>query len=593
MSALPLPSPLDEIRQQSLDLLLEGLDSSALHWLSGYTAGLARAAAPQTGRTAVASAVQLSIVYGSQTGNSRRVAEALAREAEAAGIPHRLLGTDAYPTRELAAERLLVVVVSTQGEGDPPDPARDWLEFVHGRRAPKLPQLRYAVLALGDSSYPQFCVIGRSLDARLAELGARRLAPLAEADIDIDTVATPWRADALKHATQALAEVTPAATVTTLRPLTAVARYSREQPFDAPVLQNQRLTAAGSDKDVRHVELSLAGSGLAFQPGDSLGVAVETPAPLVDAVLQLSQLDGDSDVAIGDEQLALREWLLRRRELTRLSRPLLTAHAERSGSSELQQLLQQSDTARLADFFATHQLIDLLRRWPAPWSAEDLVRHLRPMTPRLYSIASSPLAFEDEVHLCVDVVGHEDTDPLRLGTASWQLAQLDESGHARVYIEANNHFRLPADSSRDLVMIGPGTGVAPFRAFLQQRVAEGATGRHWLFFGARRMRSDFLYQTEWQAALKAGQLQRLDLAFSRDGAERVHVQQRLREQGAELHRWLQDGAYLYVCGAIAMGRDVHSTLLQIGVVHGGLSVEAAEAWLTQLQREGRYARDVY
>jgi sulfite reductase (NADPH) flavoprotein alpha-component len=617
---LPLPVPLNEESSAQLERLVQGLEPSGLWWLSGYAAGLAQgrggSVAPRAANVApvpaavaapaAQDAARLTVVYGSQTGNARRVAEQLVRDAEATGLAVRLLRADAYPLRELAQERLLSLVVSTQGDGDPSDDARGLVEFLASRRAPRLPELRYAVLGLGDSSYPQFCAVGRRLDARLAELGATRLAAAGEADLDIDTVATPWRTQALAAVREWLKVEVGPAKVTPLRAATspaAPAPHARERPFAAELLAQQRITARGSRKDVRHLELSLAGSGLRYAPGDALGVWPRNPAVLVDAVLDSLQLDGEAPATHEGDTLPLREWLSARRELTRLSRPWLTAHAERARSDELSSLLAAKNPADATALFASHQPIDVLRRWPGAWDATSLVAALRPLAPRLYSIASSQAAVGDEAHLTVDVLGYEAFGAAHAGAASTFLAGLDEGATAPVYVEPNERFRLPADDARDVIMIGPGTGVAPFRGFLQERVAAGARGRHWLFFGNPHFRSDFLYQIEWQAALRSGALQRLDLAFSRDGLavvdpltgtpRRTYVQQRLREHGRELHAWLDGGAHLYVCGATAMGKDVHAALRDVIATERRLDAEAAEEWLSELQRQGRYARDVY
>ncbi len=607
------PSPLPEERKALLARVVEGLDDASLWWLSGYAAGLAQGHhAPQLALlqgnaqpAGIAQASQrLTIVYGSQTGNARRVAEKLAAEAEAAGLNVRLLRADAYPQRELASERLLYVVISTQGEGDPPDDAIGLVEFIAGKRAPKLPELKYAVLGLGDSSYADFCGIGRKLDARLAELGASRLFAAGEADLDIDTVASPWREQALGQARELFKTTSPpSATITPLRPH-ALPAYSHDKPFAAELLLNQRISGrdfkgvgflkyGGAGKDVRHLELSLEGSGLAYEPGDALGVWHRNPAPLVDAVLQVLALDGDAPVTEKDESLPLREWLTSKRELTRLSRPFLAHHAAQSRSEALNDLLAPGRNTELAALLGDHQLIDVLRRWPAHWEAQELVTALRPLTPRLYSIASSRKRVGEEVHLTVDVLDYEAFGEKHVGAASGFLSTLTEGGTAPVYVEANERFRVPADASRDLIMVGPGTGVAPFRGFVQERAETGARGRNWLLFGAQHFNSDFLYQTEWQDALRKGELHKLDLAFSRDQATKIYVQQRLRERGREVYDWLEGGAHFYVCGAIAMGKDVHAALLQIVSEQAGVDAEGAADYLTRLQAEGRYSRDVY
>ena len=605
-AALDLPTPLSPERSALLAQLAAGADASGLLWASGYLAGLARSLdAPVIAPAPATAVAPATIIYGSQTGNARRAAEALHAKLDAAGLPARLLRADAYSTRELANERLLYLVISTQGEGDPPDDAIGFSEFLLGRRAPKLPQLHFAVLGLGDTSYADFCGIARKLDARLVELGATRVQTLGEADLDIDIVAAPWREQALAHARELLkpAPATHLATVTPLRPH-ALPAWSQDKPFVAEVLANQRITGrefrnigfrkyGAVDKDVRHLELSLQGSGLAYEPGDALGIRHRNPDPLVDAVLAATKLDGDALVARDGESLALAEWLRDKRELSRIGRPLLASVAERGAHAELARLLEAQDKSGLAAVFDTHQLIDVLRRWPAGWDADALVAALRPQAQRLYSIASSRKRVGEEAHLTVDALRYQAHGFEHVGAASGFLASLEEGGSLPVYIEPNERFRVPADAARDILMIGPGTGVAPFRGFVQERAETGAAGRNWLLFGAQHFNTGFLYQAEWQDALAKGELHRLDLAFSRDQADRIYVQQRLREAGRDVYDWLQGGAHLYVCGAIAMGKDVHAALLDIVAAHNGGDTEAASDYLSSLQREGRYARDVY
>jgi sulfite reductase (NADPH) flavoprotein alpha-component len=601
--------PLTATQLALVDDLAAELDGEGLVWLSGYAAGIARGrvqpamqprarALDAQAQPAAPATAPLTIVYGSQTGNARRVAEQLAASAEGAGLPVRLLRADAYPLRELKSERHLYIVISTQGDGDPPDDARDLFGHLTGRKAPRLEQLHYAVLGLGDSSYPKFCAVGEVLDARLAELGATRLLPRGDADLDIETVSAPWSEQALARAKETLK---PSAKVTPLRPETPTATAatpSRAQPFHAELLTNQRITAPGSAKDVRHIELALEGSALAYEPGDALGIWPRNPEPLVDAVLAISALDGDAAVTHAGDTLPLRQWLLEKRELTRLSRPFVAAHAARARDDELQRVLAPENASQLQRLLADRQVVDLLQGHRAAWTGEELVAALRPLAPRLYSIASSRKEVGDEAHLTVAHVEYDAGGETRWGAASHFLAGRSEGEHVPVYVEANERFRLPADASRDVVMIGPGTGVAPFRAFMQERRATrpmtaDSSGRNWLFFGNPHFRSDFLYQLEWQRALKQGTLARIDLAFSRDGTHKRYVQHRIAEHARELYDWLQQGAYLYVCGGIAMGKDVHAALLDAVAAHNGGDREAAGDYLDGLARQGRYARDVY
>lgn len=603
------PSPLPEDRKALLTRLVDGLDGNSLWWLSGFAAGLAQGTSPTAltvipgGQAGQPTQTRLTVIYGSQTGNARRAAEQLAAEAEAAGLPVRVLRADAYATRELANERLLYIVISTQGEGDPPDDAIGLVEFIAGKRAPKLPELKYAVLGLGDSSYVEFCGIARKLDSRLAELGATRLQPVGEADLDIDLVATPWQAQALINARSVIGE-TVVATPSNVTPLRHAGAWTALHPFSAELLSRQVISGrdfkgpayakyGAAAKSVHHLELSLEGSGLHYEPGDALGIVHRNPAELVEAVLDVTGLDGALQIEHDGHNRPLAQWLGDHRELTRISRPLLTSVAERSAHPELARLLDPAHKTELAAVFEDHQLVDVLRRWPTEWNAEALLATLRPAAQRLYSIASSRKRVGEEVHLTVDELRYHAHGSEHVGAASGFLTALEEGAQLPVYIEANERFRVPADNSRDIIMIGPGTGVAPFRGFVQERAEIGATGRNWLFFGARHFNTDFLYQTEWQDALRRKELDRLDLAFSRDQADKVYVQQRLRTRGRDLYDWLQNGAHLYVCGAIAMGKDVHAALLDVLREHGGLDEDDARDYLTRLHTEGRYGRDVY
>jgi sulfite reductase (NADPH) flavoprotein alpha-component len=456
-----------------------------------------------------------------------------------------------------------------------------------------LSSLEYSVLALGDTSYPRYCEIGRRIDERLAELGATRLHKRSDCDIDFEAPAAAWTAQAVEVLQRVRPEAAPER-VALLRPVATLPAWSRERPFAAELLANQRITVGEGVRDVRHIELSLAGSGLHYEPGDALGVVAENPPETVAAVLAAARLDGTQPIERSGRRVELDEWLRSGLEITRVTRSLVAAVAGRSGSAELDALLKPGAEAALREFMLRRQLPDLLEAYPAEWDAVALSAALRPLVPRLYSIASSAKEVGDEVHLTVARLDSGDDGSGRPGAASHFLATRGDAAAVSVYVEPNSRFRLPADGSRDVIMIGPGTGVAPFRGFLQERAATGATGRSWLFFGARRFARDFLYQLEWQRALKRGQLTRLDLAFSRDGAERIYVQQRLAEAGRELYNWIESGASIYVCGeATRMAPDVHAALASIIASHGGVSAVASRERLDRLGADGRYLRDVY
>ncbi|MGE0582906.1 MAG: assimilatory sulfite reductase (NADPH) flavoprotein subunit [Steroidobacteraceae bacterium] len=610
MSAVPalplLPAdaqPLPASRLHLLTELTQGLDAGALLYVSGYAAGLA--AAQRQGYTPAhapermqdAQGVRATVLYASHTGNGRRIAERLVATLETRGLAARAIAAGEYPSRDLAQERLLYLVASTHGDGDPPDGARPFFDFLLGRKAPRLEQLHYAVLALGDSSYPQFCEAGRVLDERLTALGATAITARIDCDLDYEARASDWSEAAIRFALETLKPVGDAPRLAIVSPLRAAthaaapATATRDAPVVVEVLARQRITGRSSDHPVMHLEIAAPADLLAYEPGDAMGVWPRNPDFLAARIAEVLKLDLAATVSHAGAERSLGDWLTQHREITRLSRPLLEAHAARSGAPALQSLVNGDQQARAA-VLRDWQVLDLFEAYAAEWSAEDLVGALRPLAPRLYSIASSRREVGDELHLTVAAVDYEREGARRVGAASFFLGS--DAPTLRAYVEPNTHFRLPADHDRDLILIGAGTGVAPYRGFLQQRAADGARGRHWLLFGARRFSSDFLYQAEWLAARKRGLLHRLDLAASRDQAEKVYVQHRLREQGAELWRWIEGGASVYVCGdAARMAPDVHAALLDVAQVHGGQTDDAAQAYLSELVAARRYLRDVY
>jgi sulfite reductase (NADPH) flavoprotein alpha-component len=593
LAADRLAPPLSDERRERLESAVAGLSGEQLTWASGYLAGIA-AAGRQDRQAATVSTVagseaqrRLTILYGSQTGNGRRIAEAMQAEAATRGLASRVVSMADYRPAELHREKLLAVVVSTHGEGDPPDDSEALHEFLAGPRAPRLESLHFSVLALGDSSYADFCRTGRDFDERLAALGATRFGERVDCDVDYDEPATRWRDAVFDSARERLGEqaAVPRLHAVPSGPAAAVAAG----PIRAEVLANQRITGRGSDKRVHHVEFAV--QGLAYEPGDALAVVTRNPPAVVDAILELTGLDGDG--LLGDGRV-LAEALAADLEITKASAGFLERYAAASRSGALAELLEQGNRTDLAAYLADRQVIDVLHDYPAALPADEWVACLRGLKPRLYSIASSPLANPDEVHLAVAAVEYEAFGRPHWGSASTALAELEVGDSLAVRVEPNPRFRLPADPSAPVIMIGPGTGVAPFRAFLEHREAIGAEGRNWLFFGDRHFTSDFLYQVEWARWRKSGVLARMDVAFSRDQAEKIYVQHRLREQARELYAWLEDGAHVYVCGdAARMAPDVHAALAAAIAEAAGTTLERGEEYLKALRRAGRYQRDVY
>jgi sulfite reductase (NADPH) flavoprotein alpha-component len=508
----------------------------------------------------------------------------------------RMIKAGDYQPREIAKEKLLYVVISTHGDGDPPDEARGLYEFLGTKRAPQLPELQYSVLALGDTSYPKFCEAGRVIDERLAKLGAKRLLPRVDCDVDFEKLAQTWADDALARVREYKDKHAPAGGVATgvapaAAPAAAVPELTRANPATAEVLANQRIVGRGALREVRHVELSFPGLGNLYKAGDALGIVHRNPEPAIDAVLKATKLDAAATVTHDGKTHSLLEWLRDERELTRIARPLLVQVAKHA-NVDISELLGNAQA--MAKLTATCQVSDILGTYPADWTAEALVNVLRPVTGRVYSIASSPAAVGDEAHLTVAVVGSDTDRKLLAGAASHFVVNTPADSNVQVWIEKNERFRVPADGARDVIMVGPGTGIAPFRGFVQEREAAGASGRNWVFFGGRSLYHDFLYQLEWQQALKRKSVHRVDVAFSRDQAEKIYVQHRIRQAGKELFAWLSNGAYFYVCGdASAMAPDVNAALLDVVREHGNLDADDAQAWVADLTADGRYLRDVY
>lgn len=617
--------PIPEERRDQLQQLATELNREQLMWLSGYFAGAA-AAAPSSipafqgnmlggaqarvqiatatagapaPAAAAAAAPSLTIISASHTGNGRKISEKLMAAVQAAGVQARVVKAGDYQPREIAKEKLLYVVISTHGDGDPPDEARGLYEFLGTKRAPQLPDLQYGVLALGDTSYPKFCEAGRVVDERLAKLGAKRLLPRVDCDVDFEKLATTWADDALARVREFAEKARPAGFTPNVQPAAApasapaVVELTRAQPATAEILANQRIVGRGALRDVRHVEVAFPGLGNLYRPGDALGIVHRNPDAAIEAVLAATRLDASATVTHDNKTHTLLEWLRDERELTRIARPLLVAVQERS-KADLSDLLDTRNSQGLAKLTATSQVADVLARYPAEWTADALVAALRPVTGRVYSIASSPAAVGDEAHLTVAVVGSDTDRRLLAGAASHFVTNTPVDSNVQVWIERNERFRVPDDGARDIIMVGPGTGVAPFRGFVQEREATGATGRNWLFFGGRSLYQDFLYQLEWQQALKRKSLHRVDVAFSRDQREKIYVQHRIRQAGKDLFAWLSNGASFYVCGdASAMAPDVHAALLDVVREHGNMDADDAQAWVADLTADGRYLRDVY
>lgn len=578
-------------------------------WLNGFIAGMFAPAAPPPPAPAK---LEIAVLYGSQSGNAEGLGKKLVKELKSKGHLATLSSLEGYPSVELASKKNAVLIVSTYGEGDPPDNVQPFYEQLCLQQLPYLGNLSYAVFALGDSHYEHFCQFGKDLDAKLKSLGAIRICPRVDSDVDLDQPFAAFKSSLLQELDSLAAgakepSAIPAASLNgnssnghgsshTAAP-TATTVHTRDNPYLSPLIDKRPLTREVSSKQTLHLAFSLAESSLRYESGDALGVVAQNNPQLVDDILRLLSFSGEETVEVAKMGLLpLREALLHHLTITKLSRKLITAYSTKGRCVPLQRLLTPEQTTHLEDYTYGREFIDLLLEYPGViHEPSEVVALLPRLTPRLYSISSSPTAHSGEVHTTVAVVRYRTCDRERGGVCSTLLGdRLPVGERVPVYIQPNRKFRLPQDSAAPIIMIGPGTGIAPFRSFLHERQALGHSGKNWLFFGERSAATDFLYREELESMIADGHLTRLDTAFSRDQAHKIYVQDKMLEQAAPLWSWLQEGASVYVCGdASRMAKDVQNALHKIVEQQGNMSAEAASDFVQTLKDQHRYHRDVY
>jgi len=561
-------------------------------WLSGFFAGMHSQMLQSACAAVQADMPSIHILYGSQTGNAEAVAHDAAAAAKTHGLKPMVKGMDEIELAALSGMEHLLIITSTYGEGEMPDNAQMLWEAVSADSAPTLPKLKYSVLALGDTGYDLFCQAGINWDNRLAELGATRFYPRVDCDVDFETPAQAWIAAVVPQVSGTAADVY----LDTEAQVSDKPPFNRKNPFPAKMLVNRLLTAPSSSKETRHYEISIAGSGLTYEAGDALCIIPTNCPELVDDIIKAIGCKGDEEVPVNGEPMALREAFRSQFEIKLPGKELLQEIANRSGDQALNGLLLTGDKNKLSDYLWGRDVLDLLLQFPQiEFSAAEFLALLKPLQHRAYSISSSSKQYPETVHLTVASVRYESHGRRHKGVCSTFLADLvDENTEVRCFFTPNKVFRVPEDNSLPMVMVGPGTGIAPFRAFLQERKACNASGMNWLFFGDRNAATDFIYREELEAMQAEGLLNRLDLAFSRDQAEKVYVQDRIREHGAELFAWLEQGGYFFVCGdAYRMAKDVDQALHDVIAEHGKLSEQQAVDYVNRLKKDKRYVRDVY
>ena len=558
-------------------------------WLGGFLSemlsGAAGAASEQDGP-----ALPVTILVGSQTGNAEGCAKKMAKELNGGRFETEVVDMGQYDSGRLAGEKNLLIITSTYGDGEPPDNAADLYEFIHSDKAPEMKGVRYSVLSLGDTEYPDFCKCGIDFDNRLEALGAERFYERVDCDVDYDEPFAAWRKGIVESLGGAQLATTPAAVEEEVVP------YGKKNPFPSPILRNYNLNGAGAEKETHHVELSLEGSGMEYVVGDALGVCPVNPEEQVDEILNSLPFNTNEEVPLpGGGEASLREALTTSYDIRSLTPKLLQAWQERSGSPFLRSVVETQDRKVMNEFCWGRELIDLVTEYPADFSdGEEFLTVLKKLQPRLYSISSSPNAHPGEVHLTIAIVRYHSHERERGGVCSTFLADRSEGLQPGSFVHHNKAFRLVEDDNAPIIMVGPGTGVAPFRAFLEERRVRGATGKNWLLFGNPYRKTDFLYEEEFIQMQKEGVLSRLDLAFSRDQEQKIYVQHRMEEEGALMWEWLEGGACFYVCGdASRMAKDVDASLHRVVEKHGGKSEDEARDYVKAMKKERRYQRDVY
>jgi len=570
-------------------------------WVSGYLAGFSARNGEQVSQqveNATSSAQSaLTILYGSRTGNGERLAKKAKILAEAQGLNVVLKNMETYRTRDLQAEKNLLVIVSTHGEGVPPFSAQELHGFIYGKRAPKLDGVNFAVLALGDSSYFQFCKTGRDFDEQLEKLGAKRLVPVLTCDLDFEQPADEWIKSTLISFGAKLSNGSQGSASTNLSKPTQIntesPKYTKKNPYKAPVYEKITLHGKPSERQTLHLELATEDQGLTYEPGDSAGVIPLNPPELINEVLKVTGLNGEEVLEINGVQTTLYDSLRRNFELSKITTDVANRYLAFAPNAKLKKLVDNS--AKFKEYLYGRDIVDLFQDFPAKVTSAELSKLLRPIQPRSYSISSSPLACPGELHLTVSVVNYEQSGRAKRGACSSYLSEVAiENEHVPIFIESNPNFRLPKNEETPIVMIGAGTGIAPYRAFVQHRELSEKRGKSWLFFGNRNFETEFLYQAEWQNFLKSGALTKMNVAFSRDGSKKEYVQDRLIENSRELFRWLQEGAHFYICGDMnKMAGDVQKALVKIIEQEGDLNNESAQEYVTNMQKEKRLQLDVY
>lgn len=590
-SSLPIPAQLIE----QLSSLTRQQKACLAGYLWAESQGDGASFAEIISGLAVAPKRKITVISASATGNAAGIAKKLTERLQRESLNVNLTNAGNYKARQLPKEDIVVIATSTQGDGEPPEEGVLLHSYLFGKKAPKLEGVSFAVIGLGDSSYPLFCQAGIDFDTKLGELGGERLLDRVDCDVDFEVPSDAWIEAVVVKLKEVAGGNTTAATIEPGAKTSSHTEslYNKENPYTATLLNSHPLVTDNAERTISHIEIDLEESGLQYQVGDALGVVTNNPAEVVEEVLECCGLSGAENINGRTGSITIRESLTEQCDLNQLPPKFLKDYADTAGNKELAALVE--DKEKLKDFQAWTPLVGLLNKYPQKLEAQRLYDGLKVLAPRLYSIASSQEEVGEEVHLCVGVVDIEANGKIYNGSASGLLGnRLEEGDEVQVFVEPNPRFRLPSGGDTPIIMIGPGTGIAPFRAFMQQRNAENAEGKNWLFFGNRNYRDDFLYQAEWIEYRDHELLNKFSLAWSRDGEKKVYVQDKILEEADEFWRWLEQGAHIYVCGdASRMAKDVEKAILEVIAKQGGKDEDDAIEYLNELREADRYQRDVY
>lgn len=590
------------ITKKQLDILKKiknNFSKKQLIWLSGYIYGLIEKYSENKEFTEEKSillpnqnATSITIISASQTGNARSIAENLYQNFISLNLSVKLFHARDYPFKKIAKEKILIIIVSTQGEGEPPEEAILLYNFLNSKKAPKLENTMFSVFGLGDSSYEFFSKAGKDLDNILFKLGGIRILERVDADIEYETTVSNWKKKIVKIIQEKVFTMKQKVEDNIFTLEKNENKYKKENPFLASVLINQKITGRYSYKDIRHIEISLKNSSISYTPGDALGVWYENNIFLAKNIIKILNLDEKENVLVNNINITLLDALRFYFELTINTYNTVKKYFLLAKNKKLFSLISSKD--KLKKYAIQTPILEMIKKIPIKITSQDFIKILRPLKPRLYSISSSQLEFEEEVHITVNIIRYKVNNEIYFGGASGYLSERKEDDKIRIYIEKNNNFRLPKDPKVPIIMIGPGTGIAPFRAFMQERENTNILSKNWLFFGNQHFTEDFLYQLEWQNYLKTGLLSKIDLAWSRDQENKIYVQDKIREKGSEFWNWIQDGANIYICGdANNMAKDVESVILEIISKNGKMNLEESKEYLNKLRSMKRYQRDVY